>query len=269
MFVSVLALISCNKNIAITRSSDYSHSGNIKVMSYNIHHANPPSKPNLIDIDAIVKTIKAQEPDLVALQEVDVNTARSGTINQAEQIASKLKMNVFFGKAIDYDGGEYGVAILSKFPISEAVVHQLPTKPETNGEPRILVTVKVALPGGPVIRFANTHLDAQKDSVNRQMQMEKILAISSTDSLPFIIGGDFNATPETGVIKALDNSFIRTCNPCAPTFLTNASGAPIPLKVIDFIAYKHPSDNFSLIDHQVVEERYASDHMPIVAVINI
>ena len=55
----------------------------LKIMSYNIHIGNPPSKPGIIDMKAIIKAIKIENPDLVALQEVDVNTARSGKINQA------------------------------------------------------------------------------------------------------------------------------------------------------------------------------------------
>src|SRR5690606_28018267 len=103
---------------------------------YNIHHANPPSKPALIDIDAIARAIKDQDPDLVALQEVDVNTQRSGKFNQAEEIARRLGMSFFFAKAIDHGGGDYGVAILSKFPMSETAIHSLPTEPNTKGEPR-------------------------------------------------------------------------------------------------------------------------------------
>ena len=55
----------------------------LKIMSHTIHIGNPPSKPGIIDMEAIIKAIKIENPDLVALQEVDVNTARSGKINQA------------------------------------------------------------------------------------------------------------------------------------------------------------------------------------------
>jgi endonuclease/exonuclease/phosphatase family metal-dependent hydrolase len=236
----------------------------VKVMSYNIHHCNPPSKPNLIDVDAIVHAIREQNPDLLALQEVDVHTERSGAVNQAEEIAGRLNMHFFFGKAIDHQGGAYGVAILSKFPLSEAAVHRLPTKAGTSGEPRVLATAKVTLPDGTSIRFGSTHLDAQRDSVNRQMQIGKIAEIASSEPLPFIIAGDFNATPETGVIGLLDKHFTRTCQSCAPTIpVTN------PSKAIDFIAYNQPSDNFTVASHKVVDERYASDHLPVVAVIYV
>ena len=235
----------------------------LKIMAYNIHHANPPSKPDIIDIDAILKTIQAQNPDIVALQEIDANTTRSGKGNQAAVIAEKLGMNVFFGKAINYDGGEYGVAVLSKYPISEEKVHQLPTAPGTNGEPRVLATVRIALPDGTFIRFGSTHLDAQKADTNRLLQMEEIANIASEENLPMIVAGDFNAPPNTEVIDILDKHFARTCTNCEPTIPVHN-----PVKAIDFIAFK-PKELFSIKSHQVINEIYASDHLPIVAVLKI
>ncbi|WP_237586638.1 endonuclease/exonuclease/phosphatase family protein [Pontibacter russatus] len=236
----------------------------LKVMSYNIHHCNPPSKPDYIDINAIVGVVKAQKPDLLALQEVDVNTSRSGALNQAQEIANKLHMRYFFGKAIDYQGGAYGVAILSKYPLAETTVHRLPVKAGTEGEPRVMATAKVTLPDGTTMRFGSTHLDAQSDPANRQLQVRAISDIAAGESLPFIIAGDFNATPDSDVINALDSQFKRTCQVCAPTI-----PASNPSKAIDFIAYRHPANKFDVAGHQVVSEPYASDHRPVVAVIKI
>jgi len=231
----------------------------LRVMTYNVHHCNPPSQPDSIDLAAITKVIRAQNPDLVALQEIDVNTQRSGPFNQAAEIAKALNMRFFFGKAIDHGGGDYGVAILSKYPLTETTVHRLPTKPETKGEPRIVVTAKVTLPAGLAIRFGSTHLDAQRDSVNRQMQVVEISRLATTEKLPFIIAGDFNAPPASNVIKALDQHFTRTCRTCEPTI-------PVanPAQAIDFIAYT-PTKKFKVVKTTVVPEKYASDHLPVVA----
>ena len=70
-------------------------------LTYNIHHANP-SEGTVIDTDSIAKIIKKQQPDLVALQEVDVNNTRSGiTLNEASDIANKSGLAYYyFGKAI-------------------------------------------------------------------------------------------------------------------------------------------------------------------------
>lgn len=262
IFIAGALVFATSCSNSITSSQDNTET--IRVMAYNIHHANPPSKPDYIDIDAIVGVIKAQDPDIVALQEVDVNIPRSRSNDQAEKIASKLEMNVFFGKAIDYQGGEYGVAILSKYPLSEEVVHKLPTKAETKGEPRVLTTAKVTLPDGTDIRFGSTHLDAQRDPVNRELQINKIIEIASDEELPFIIAGDFNAVPDSEVIRILDSHFKRTCSTCAPTI-------PVinPRRAIDFIAYKHPENKFDVESHKVIDEQYASDHLPVVADIKI
>ncbi|MBA9076886.1 MULTISPECIES: endonuclease/exonuclease/phosphatase family protein [Rufibacter] len=236
----------------------------IKVMTYNIHHANPPSRANVIDLDAITNVIKAEKPDVVALQEVDANTQRSGPGNQAQQLAARLGMQFYFVKSIDYQGGEYGVAILSKYPLTEKTMYMLPTKAGTGGEARVLATAKVTLPDGMVFRFGSTHLDAQSDPANRQLQIEKITDLASQESLPFLIAGDFNATPGSEVINTLDGSFKRTCQACAPTI-----PAVSPTKAIDFIAYKYPAPKLSVVSHNVVNEQYASDHRPVVAVIGI
>lgn len=232
-------------------------------MSYNVHHCNPPSKPGLIDIDAVANAIKKENPDLVALQEIDVNTGRSGRFNQAEELAKRLSMKYFFAKAIDHDGGDYGVAILSKYPLSETQIFRLPTEASTKGEPRVLATAKVKLNNGKEIRFGSTHLDAQKEPTNRELQIKEITRLAGNEKMPFIIAGDFNATPESSVIAELDMKFTRTCQSCAPTIPEIN-----PRKTIDFIGYL-PAAKFSVVSHHVVAERYASDHLPVVAVLKL
>lgn len=256
---SIMLLLSCSQRVYQTNTPAVN---SLKVMSYNIHHANPPSVPGKIDLDAIAKAISDQNPDLVALQEVDVNTDRSGKINEASMLALKLGMKgLFFAKAIDHEGGDYGVAILSKYPISESQIHRLPTQEGTKGEPRVLATVQVNLPGGKKIRFGSTHLDAQKSDTNRLLQVTEINKIAAQERLPFIIAGDLNATPESAVIKMFDTQFTRTCQDCAFTI-------PVinPTKAIDFIAYSKGTD-MEVVSHEVVPERYASDHLPIVSVL--
>lgn len=241
----------------------YQEGQQLKIMAYNIHHANPPSRPEHIDVDAIVEAIRKQAPDLVALQEVDVNTARSGNIDQAKLIAEKLGMHYFFAKAIDYDGGAYGQAVLSKYPISEEQIHRLPSKEGSGGEPRILATVRVDLPGGRPIRFGTVHLDAQRDPKNRMMQAEKLTAIARDEPLPFVMAGDFNTTEDDPVFDVLRNEWVPTCKNCPFTI-------PVvqPKKAIDFILFdrKHP---WEVVSHVAVDEQYASDHLPIVSILKL
>lgn len=233
----------------------------LRVMSYNIHHCNPPSEPGKIDIEAVVKTIREASPDLVALQEVDVNTRRSGNVDQARMIAEALDMNYYFGKAIDFDGGEYGVAILSRYPISEEETYALPMQVGSGGEPRVLATVRVKLPKRNFIRFASTHLDAQPEDANRLLQVKRIAEIALQEEYPMIIAGDFNAEPGSEVINILDTFLQRSCDDCAPTIPVNN-----PERAIDFVAFR-PGLNFEVINHEVIGETYASDHLPVLSIL--
>ena len=238
----------------------------LDILCYNIHHANPPSRAGYIDIEAIGKVIRDQTPDLVALQEVDVKTNRSGnTLDQAATLAKLSGLTYhYFGKAINHDGGEYGVAILSKYPMEDMRTWQLPTAVETKGEPRVLAAAVIVLPGNKRILFASTHLDAQRADTNRLMQIRKITELLEHEKMPIIIAGDFNATPETRIIKHLDGFFKRTCiADCGFTIPVN-----IPNKTIDFIAYR-PADSFTVKEHKVIDEKYASDHLPVKAIVEL
>lgn len=239
-------------------------SDSLRVMSYNIHHANPPSRPDFIDIDAIVKVIAQQDADLVALQEVDFDTERSGQGNQAALIAEKLGMHFYFAKAIDYDGGQYGNAILSKYPIEEGTAYPLPNAPEADTEGRVLATGKIQLPNGSELIFGSTHLDYLTDSPSRIRQINRILEISEKMEEPVIVAGDFNAAPGSQTIDLLKSGFSLTCRACPPTIPVKQ-----PTRAIDFIAYKHPDDKFKTMSHKVIDETYASDHLPVFAVIGL
>ncbi len=231
----------------------------LKVLSYNIHHANPPMHKDRIDLSAIIQVIKDRNADLVALQEIDSNTDRSGLGNQAQQIGDALGMQVFFGKAIDFQNGAYGVAILSRFPIIESKVYKLPSNSETQGEPRVLAMSMIQLSDAHSIWFASTHLDSQKEDTNRILQIEELLNITKDINLPVLVAGDFNAVANSPVIDSLDNLFTRSCTSCPPTIPVQN-----PTKAIDFIAFK-PQSFFKIKSHDVIDEKHASDHLPVLA----
>ena len=231
----------------------------LQVMTYNVHHCNPPEKVGIIDVDAIAAVISEQRAELVAVQEVDVNTNRSGKINQAALLAEKSDYPYYyFGKAMDFEQGQYGVLILSKYPIADTQTFHLPKTEVKGGEPRVLAVVTVVLPDGKSIEFGSTHLEAF-NSASRLLQIEEINRIAGKITLPFIIAGDLNASVGSDVIRSLDTHFTRTCSNCPATFGEgNETGA------IDFIAFK-PQDALSVFSHRVVQNKKASDHMPVIA----
>ena len=180
-------------------------------------------------------------------------------MHEAKAIAEKTGMNFYFAKAIDYDDGQYGVAILSRFAIKDPQLYQLPTLSTTKGEPRVLATATIVNAGGKSFKFACTHLDAQRGDTNRIMQINKIVEILAAEKLPVVLAGDLNAQPGSTVINQLDRHFTRTC-------VTNC-GFTIPEinpnKTIDFIACSNK--DWKVISHQVIAEPYASDHLPVFA----
>lgn len=231
----------------------------LKVLSYNIHHCNPPSIPGLIDVESIANVIIQSEADIVGLQEVDVFTERSGSdLHMVEKLSELTGLTYFyFSKGIDYQGGEYGTAILSKHPLSDMQTIQLPFEEGT--EPRTLSLAMVTLESGQKVQFANTHLDFSSAS-NGLNQAKSILEYFKDKHGPIILVGDFNAVQTSQTIALLDGEFRRTCKlDCPPTI-------PVinPTRTIDYIFYRS-KDDFQVVNHRVIPERYASDHLPVLA----
>ncbi|MEO5995597.1 MAG: endonuclease/exonuclease/phosphatase family protein [Chitinophagaceae bacterium] len=265
LFVASWFIFCAKEQVSYVQGGGADTSG-LRVLTYNIHHANPPSKPDYIDVDAITKVINQQQADLVALQEIDVHTTRSGvTLHESEYIAAKTGMFSYFAKSIDYGGGGYGIAILSKYPITAMKKFALPTIESTKGEPRILATAEITLPGNKKILFACTHLDALRTDSNRVMQINKILEILKPEKLPVILAGDLNADPGSSTIGILDSHFTRTCITADCPFTIPQDK---PRKTIDFISFA-PKEKFTVLLHKAIDEKYASDHLPVFAILKL
>lgn len=256
-FLMICAIFSsCGKSDS-KRQDQIKYRVQLKVMTYNIHHANPPNVAQLIDVKAIAKVINDAKPDLVALQEIDVFTERSGKeLDQAKELAKLTGMHYYFSKAIDYQGGEYGVATLSKYPITNAKGYLLPMKAGINGEQRTIAIVEVELPNKETIVFANTHFDTAD---HRDLQAEFVLNVLKEFNKPIILAGDFNDLIGSSSISQLSGYFSMTCSGACPRTVMNH-----PTKVIDHIFYSSNSI-FISTKHEVIQEKYASDHLPVLA----
>jgi endonuclease/exonuclease/phosphatase (EEP) superfamily protein YafD len=123
---------------------------------------------------------------------------------------------VAFGKSLDFQGGEYGIAIMSRWPISSDTTFHLPVEPpqERSGgsyEPRAALRVILATPHGP-LAVVNTHLDPSGDDKWRRQEIRTVLAI--VDSLrrrgvPTLAGGDLNSTPESATQETVRSAGLR------------------------------------------------------------
>lgn len=225
----------------------------LKILTYNIHHGNPPSEDaSIINLDTIAAIIKRTNADLVGLQEIDVNLSRSQNIDQAKKLAELTGMHYFFSKGIDLDAGEYGTVILSKHPIVKTERFELPSP--IDSEKRSLAIIHIKL-NGKTIKFANTHLDLKKE--NRLAQSAFIVDKFKNDKNLVILVGDLNARPEEQPILNLEQIFKRSQ-------IKNGFTIPEvnPDREIDFIML-NKTLQLSFKNHSVLEEAYASDHRPV------
>jgi endonuclease/exonuclease/phosphatase family metal-dependent hydrolase len=234
----------------------------LKVLTYNIHHGR--GADGKIDLARIAEIIMKSGADLVALQEVDRKTKRSKGIDQAAELGKLTGMHAVFGKAIAFSGGEYGDAILSRFPIVTSRVLPLPTDPAK--EDRAAVLVEVEANGKPV-SFVATHLSHERESSGERKKAFATIREAvrkSSGAANAILAGDLNAGPESEEIIGLREHWVLTGDKTnRPTW-----PADKPRIRIDYIALAKGS-KFMPSDLQVIDEAVASDHRPVLATFEI
>jgi endonuclease/exonuclease/phosphatase family metal-dependent hydrolase len=205
--------------------------------------------------------IAAANPDLVALQELDRGAKRTGVADQPAALARLTGMHVEFAKAIDFQGGAYGLAVLSRFPIKSSKVNPLPGK--KGQEARIVQEVRVEPGSGlPGLTFLNTHFQ-HDDAATRTEQAAKVNELFAKADGALILAGDLNATPESEAMTSLAKAW----TPATPfdrglkTFPADS-----PKHQIDYVLFR-PADRFRVVEAKVLEEKVASDHRPVLAVL--
>jgi endonuclease/exonuclease/phosphatase family metal-dependent hydrolase len=112
-------LVLCFAGVALAEEAK-----SIRVLCYNIHYGQ--GNDGVYDVERLAEVIKATEPDLVALQEIDVMVERSGRVHQIRELGKLTGMASRYGPTQHYQGGLYGNGVLSKLPILDVVIHPLP-----------------------------------------------------------------------------------------------------------------------------------------------
>lgn len=231
----------------------------LRVLSYNIHHGE--GTDGKLDLARVAAVIKAAKPDLVAVQEVDRNARRTGQVDQAAELAKLTGLHGEFAKAIDFQGGEYGQVVLSRFPIKSVKVHPLPGK--KGQEARIAVEAVVEPGGGlPRLMLVATHFQHDDDATRRE-QAAKVNELFAAADGPLILAGDLNAVPDSAPMTALRKSW-SFATATDKGLLTIP--AEKPQRQIDYILYR-PAGSFRVVEARVIEEKVASDHRPVLAVL--
>jgi endonuclease/exonuclease/phosphatase family metal-dependent hydrolase len=227
----------------------------LTVVSYNIRHG--AGVDDRIDLPRTAAVLRALAPDLVALQEVDHRVQRSGGVPQADSLGALLGLRAAFGAFMPYQGGEYGLAILSRHPIVRATPVRLPD----GNEPRVALVAEVALPAGDTVVAVNVHFDWVDNDTLRFAQASALTRVLDTLSRPWLILGDFNDEPGSRTLALFATRAREARKPAEGRFTFSSTA---PSKEIDFV-FAAPTRAWAPATARVVDERVASDHRPVVA----
>jgi endonuclease/exonuclease/phosphatase family metal-dependent hydrolase len=227
----------------------------IRLLSYNIRHGQ--GMDGKLDLKRTAEVIEKERPDLVALQEVDKECTRSGNVDQAAELGRLLEMESAFGTFMPFQGGEYGLAILSRFPIQKVVRHLLPE----GAEPRCALEVIVQPPGmSTPLSFICIHND-WTDHALRTPQINALLEDIAQRKHPVVLAGDFNGERQDPSLRPfIEPTWVVSDKNGGKTFPAND-----PQKEIDYFIGRDLKGKLSATT--VVDEKLASDHRPIRAVI--
>jgi len=228
----------------------------LRIAAYNIRHGR--GMDDRVDLTRIARVLRSLDADVIALQEVDKNTERTGSVDQVARLAELLEYRGFHGAHRPFQGGEYGNAILTRLPVLAVATHPIP---EAAGSRLAVHEVQVAGPRGPV-SVVSVHLAGAPEE--RHAQADSLTKVFLDSDRAVVIAGDFNSRRGDRVMERIRRDWrILEKEGDPDTFPSDA-----PDREIDFVAMLG-TDSFELVEHVVVDEGVASDHRPILAVFRV
>ncbi|MGE5499967.1 MAG: endonuclease/exonuclease/phosphatase family protein [Syntrophothermus sp.] len=232
----------------------------LRVMTYNIHHGQ--GMDGRIDIARIGDIITDNKIDLAALQEVDRGVERTNKIDIMQMLSDQTGMFMAFGKNIDFQGGDYGNGVLSKFRLDS--VNNLNYEMKREGEKRGLLKTIIKVNGERIV-FIDTHTGDKNNESEKLMNADEIIAVlKGCGNMPVIMCGDFNDRPGSKMHEKLKEYFVDICE-----LLGNDSGYSFPSvkpeRRIDYIYIsKEGLKRFKPLSITTIQTE-ASDHLPVIA----
>ena len=216
----------------------------VTILSFNVRAG--LGLDNVRDISRAAEVIMRVKPDFVALQEIDRGTRRSRGVDQLAELERLTEMKGTWCKTIDYDDGEYGIALLSR----EVPTHVRRVALPSAGEPRMLLSAEF-----PRHVVAVTHLPL--DEMSRLACVPKFRELLREDK-PVFLAGDWNDVPTSEFVKKMRMPFALVSG-FEPTFPANQ-----PERCIDFVAVsRRHRPRFEHVTHEVLPEAVVSDHRPV------
>lgn len=161
----------------------------ITIATYNIRNGADVGH----DWSRLAAVIQESEADIIGLQEVDMYTARSGGADTVSELVRATGLpHALFIPAMEFDGGQYGNLILSRYPFGTTEEHHLPS--DDGSEPRVFGCVTVLPKDSTQLFFLNTHLacDSPEERTIQIQALADFLATRIPPDMPVILTGDFN-----------------------------------------------------------------------------
>ncbi|HSJ63732.1 MAG TPA: endonuclease/exonuclease/phosphatase family protein [Gemmatimonadaceae bacterium] len=194
------------------------------------------------NLERVAEVVRETGAEIVLLQEVDRLTTRSGGEDQIARLSAFTGMHGAFGKTLDYQGGQYGIAMLSRLPIARDTLHPLPIDPPQaraggSYEPRGAQYAAIPV-GADTLHVFNTHLDASRDDANRRQEARALLAIAAPlleRGARVMIGGDLNSLPESAVLALLTAGPMRDAWPLCGAGQGFTFPDSLPVRRIDYL----------------------------------
>lgn len=235
-----------------------------RIVTYNVHRC--VGNDRRLDVGRIVAVLAQLEPDIVALQELDVGLRRTGHVDQAHEIARGLDMACHFNAALTVEEERFGDAILTCFPERLVKKGALPGYDRIPRlEPRGALWVEVEIEGAPV-QVINTHLGL----VPREQQRQAAALAGHGWLLdpachgPTILLGDFNATATSVVYRTLVQRLSPARRLARRQTATATFPSPLPVLRIDHVFVSPQVRVLDIFAPFAPITRVASDHLPLV-----
>ncbi len=225
-----------------------SGNGCVRVLTWNVHRSVGPD--GRYDPGRVVRLVQAHAPDVVAIQELDTRGLPTAHERTLALLTDAFGPHTVEARTITAADGHYGHAVISRWPLTDAVLHDLSVGKR---EPRSAIECRAATPGGE-LRVIAAHLGL--GPIERARQAALLSDVACAGDGPTIVLGDFNDWLWRGPVRrALARAFpertdVRTFPACWPLLpLDRVYGRPIGL------IRRARSDPAG---------RRASDHLPLV-----
>lgn len=242
----LIFLLSCSCSLDAQNLIEPEFANTIRIMSYNVH--NCIGMDNITDYQRIADVINNVHPDVVAIQELDSVTQRNNQVFALKELAIHTCMFYVYGPAIDFQGGKYGIGILSKEKPVRYFMQSLPGREEK----RLLLVAEF-----DKYVVCCTHLSLTEE--DRLLSVPVIVEALKGISKPVFLAGDMNSEQGSSVQQTLQEKFVPLNN-----YKQNTFPSQNPNICIDFIYGFNNGNQYSVLNRKVLNnETLASDHLPL------